>query len=55
MTDRNRPVARLPAIEEDGGTRVDVIADDVPGGNSADDHAEGLASSLDNLAQFVES
>ena len=38
-----------------GGTRVDVIADDVPDGISADDHATGLASSLENLAIHVES
>ncbi len=41
--------------EEDGGTRVEIIADDVPDGISADDHAAGLSSSLDKLAQFVES
>lgn len=41
--------------QEVDGTRVDIIADDVPDGISADDHAEGLASSLDNLARFVES
>ncbi len=29
----------------DGGTRVDIRADDVPDGISADDHAAGLASS----------
>jgi uncharacterized protein YndB with AHSA1/START domain len=39
------------AIE--GGTRVEIIADDVPDGISADDHAAGLASSLDNLARYV--
>lgn len=38
----------------DGGTRVDITADDVPDGISADDHAEGLASSLANLAEHVE-
>ena len=37
----------------DGGTRVDIIAADVPDGISADDHAAGLASSLDNLARYV--
>ena len=36
------------------GTRVDIIADDVPDGISADDHATGLASSLENLAFLVE-
>jgi hypothetical protein len=39
----------------DGGTRVDIIADDVSDGISADDHATGLASSLENLAVHVES
>jgi uncharacterized protein YndB with AHSA1/START domain len=39
----------------DGGTRVEIIADDVPDGISAEDHAAGLASSLENLAAFVES
>ena len=38
-----------------GGTRVDIIADDVPDGISADDHETGLASSLENLAILVES
>jgi uncharacterized protein YndB with AHSA1/START domain len=37
----------------DGGTRVEITADDVPDGISADDHAAGLASSLDNLARYV--
>jgi len=34
----------------DAGTRVDIVAEDVPDGISADDHAAGLASSLTNLA-----
>jgi len=38
----------------DGGTRVEIIADGVPDGISADDHAAGLASSLDNLAGYLE-
>jgi uncharacterized protein YndB with AHSA1/START domain len=38
----------------DGGTRVEVRADDVPAGISADDHAAGLASSLAQLAAYVE-
>jgi uncharacterized protein YndB with AHSA1/START domain len=33
----------------DGGTRVEICADDVPAGISAADHAVGLASSLENL------
>jgi uncharacterized protein YndB with AHSA1/START domain len=42
----------VTAVDE--GTRVDVIADDVPDGISAEDHATGLASSLANLADYVE-
>jgi len=38
----------------DGGTRVDITADDVPDGITADDHAEGIASSLANLADHLE-
>jgi uncharacterized protein YndB with AHSA1/START domain len=38
----------------DGGTRVTITADDVPDGVSAEDHATGLASSLANLAEYVE-
>jgi uncharacterized protein YndB with AHSA1/START domain len=38
----------------DGGTRVDITADNVPDGISAEDHAEGLASSLANLAAHLE-
>ena len=37
----------------DGGTRVDIRADDVPAGISEADHAEGLASSLANLATYL--
>ena len=36
------------------GTRVDIRADEVPSGISAEDHAAGLASSLANLAAYVE-
>ena len=36
------------------GTRVDIVAKDVPDGISAEDHAAGLASSLRNLAAYVE-
>jgi hypothetical protein len=39
----------------EGRTRVEIVADDVPDGVSADDHAAGLSSSLDNLARYVES
>ena len=37
-----------------GGTRVDMRADDVPSGISAEDHAAGMTSSLENLAAYVE-
>jgi uncharacterized protein YndB with AHSA1/START domain len=37
----------------DGGTRVDITADDVPDGISPEDHAEGLSSSLANLADYL--
>ena len=38
----------------DGGTRVDITADEVPDGISAEDHAVGMASSLANLAAYLE-
>lgn len=38
----------------DAGTRVDIRADDVPAGISPEDHAAGLASSLANLATYIE-
>lgn len=38
----------------DGGSRVDIRAEDVPDGISAEDHAAGLASSLANLASYLE-
>jgi uncharacterized protein YndB with AHSA1/START domain len=38
----------------DDGTRVDITAADVPDGISAEDHAAGLASSLENLAHHLE-
>lgn len=37
----------------DAGTRVDIRAEDVPAGISADDHAAGLSSSLANLATYL--
>lgn len=37
----------------DTGTRVEIRADDVPDGISAEDHAAGLASSLANLAAYL--
>jgi uncharacterized protein YndB with AHSA1/START domain len=45
------------SVAPDGGgagTRVDIVADDVPDGISPEDHAAGLASSLANLAAHVE-
>ncbi|HEY1295391.1 MAG TPA: SRPBCC family protein [Chloroflexota bacterium] len=38
----------------ENGTRVNIRADNVPAGISAEDHAAGLASSLANLAKYVE-
>ena len=38
----------------DDGTHVDIRADQVPVGISAEDHAAGLASSLANLAVYVQ-
>jgi uncharacterized protein YndB with AHSA1/START domain len=38
----------------EGGTRIDITAKDVPDGISAEDHATGLASSLTNLAEYLE-
>jgi uncharacterized protein YndB with AHSA1/START domain len=39
--------------EADTGTRVDMTADDVPPGISAQDHAAGMQSSLKNLARYL--
>ncbi len=41
----------VSAVE--GGTSVEFIADNVPDGISADDHAVGLAASLENLAGYL--
>lgn len=41
----------VTAVEE--GTRVEITADGVPDGISADDHATGMASSLENLASYL--
>ncbi|SEH68196.1 Uncharacterized conserved protein YndB, AHSA1/START domain [Mycolicibacterium rutilum] len=38
----------------DGGTRVELRADDVPPGISAADHADGMTSSLNNLAAYLD-
>jgi uncharacterized protein YndB with AHSA1/START domain len=40
--------------EVEEGTRVDIVADNVPDGIDANDHAAGLASSLMNLAEYLE-
>jgi uncharacterized protein YndB with AHSA1/START domain len=40
--------------EVDGATRVDIIAEGVPDGIAAEDHAAGLASSLANLTKYLE-
>ncbi|MFF8958003.1 SRPBCC family protein [Streptomyces sp. NPDC014894] len=40
--------------DADGGTRVTVTATDVPPGIGQGDHEEGIASSLANLASYVE-
>lgn len=37
----------------EGGTRVDITATDVPDGITAEDHAEGIGSSLANLAAHL--
>ena len=37
----------------EGGTRVEIVAGDVPDGISAEDHAAGLSSSLENLAVYL--
>ena len=37
-----------------GGTEVTFLCEDVPPGISAEDHAEGLNASLENLAEFIE-
>ena len=42
----------VTAVEE--GTLVDIVADEVPDGISAEDHATGLASCLANLAGHLE-
>ena len=38
----------------DVGTRVEIRAQDVPAGISAEDHAAGLALSLENPAAYLE-
>jgi uncharacterized protein YndB with AHSA1/START domain len=41
-------------VPVDRGTRVDIVADNVPVGISAEDHAAGFASTLGNLAAYLE-
>jgi uncharacterized protein YndB with AHSA1/START domain len=40
----------VPALD---GSRVEIRAENVPSGISAEDHAAGLSSSLANLAQYL--
>jgi uncharacterized protein YndB with AHSA1/START domain len=40
--------------EVEGGTRVDITAGNVPDGITGAEHAAGLASSLENLANYLE-
>ena len=37
-----------------GGTKVSIIAENVPTGISKEDHDVGLRSTLENLGKFVE-
>ena len=37
-----------------GGTEVEIVADDVPDGITAEDHAAGMGSSLRHLARYVQ-
>lgn len=37
----------------ENGTEVTMIAENVPAGISAEDHAEGMNASLDNLAAYI--
>jgi len=39
--------------ETTGGTAVEIRAEDVPPGVSPEDHAQGLAASLSNLASYL--
>jgi uncharacterized protein YndB with AHSA1/START domain len=45
---------RWELTEVEGRTRVDITAGNVPAGIAAAEHAEGLASSLENLANYLE-
>ncbi|MBT1688690.1 SRPBCC family protein [Dawidia soli] len=41
-------------VQERHGTNVNVVCENVPTGITADDHRQGIQSSLANLAQYVE-
>lgn len=46
---------RWTVTARDGGTEVEFRADGVPDGITAEDHAAGMASSLENLAAHLQS
>jgi uncharacterized protein YndB with AHSA1/START domain len=46
-------IMRWEVTAIDGGTRVEVTAEDVPDAVSEEDHAAGLESSLAKLAQYL--
>jgi uncharacterized protein YndB with AHSA1/START domain len=46
-------IMKWEITELDGGTRVEVTADNVPDGISAEDHAAGMGSSLLKLAEYL--
>ena len=48
------PAGSASSAAVDAGTRVNIVAEDVPDGISAEDHAAGLASSLAKLAAYLE-
>lgn len=48
------PDALTTWLPEAGGTRLEIRAEDVPAGISADDHAAGLESSLAHLATYLQ-
>ena len=51
---QRRPLVWAAAGSGSGLAIVDIVAEDVPDGVSAEDHAAGLSSSLANLAGYVE-
>ncbi|GAA1765460.1 hypothetical protein [Kocuria aegyptia] len=51
---RRDTASRVEAARAEGGTRVDVRAEDIPAGISAEEHAAGLASSPANLARRLQ-